>query len=321
MLSNGRLDAAVFLLHLTGYDLSIRDLKASASCIPYPGHPEVDMPGVETTTGPLGQGITNAVGMALAERALAAEFNRPGHDIVDHHTYVFLGDGCLMEGISHEACSLAGTLGLEQADRPVRRQRYQHRRPRRRLVLPTIRPKRFEAYAGNDSQRSTATIRPPRQGAEVRQAMSGKPTHDLLPHDDRLPVRRTKPAAPPHGAPLGQEEINLPKASPGLGRTRLRDPAGGLSGWDAKGAPAPLRRPAWNARFDAAYSRPPGLAAEFERRMAGELPEADWPGQGRRCVAQCTEGRDGRRPPARPPDRAEALTPPRCPNCSGGSPT
>jgi transketolase len=137
VLSNGHGSMLIYaLLHLTGYDLSIDDLKNFRQLHrKTPGHPEVGhTPGVETTTGPLGQGITNAVGMALAEKLLAAEFNRPGHEIVDHHTYVFLGDGCLMEGISHEACSLAGTLGPGQADRVLRRQRHFHRRPRRGLV-------------------------------------------------------------------------------------------------------------------------------------------------------------------------------------------
>ena len=124
------------LLHLTGYDLPIDELKNFRQLhSKTPGHPEVGItPGVETTTGPLGQGLANAVGMALAEALLAAEFNKDGAKIVDHHTYVFLGDGCLMEGISHEACSFAGTLQAEQADRAVRRQRHFHRRPRRTLV-------------------------------------------------------------------------------------------------------------------------------------------------------------------------------------------
>src|SRR5213592_4191626 len=115
VLSNGHASMLVYaLLHLTGYDLPMSELRNFRQLhSKTPGHPEVDLtPGVETTTGPLGQGLTNAVGMALAEKLLAAEFNRPGHTLVDHRTYVFLGDGCLMEGISHEACSLAGTLGL-----------------------------------------------------------------------------------------------------------------------------------------------------------------------------------------------------------------
>lgn len=114
VLSNGHGSMLLYsLLHLSGYDLSIDDSKTSANCTRTPGHPEYGYaPGIETTTGPLGQGITNAVGMAIAEKAMAEQFNQPGHDIVDHYTYAFMGDGCLMEGISHEACSLAGTLQL-----------------------------------------------------------------------------------------------------------------------------------------------------------------------------------------------------------------
>ena len=136
------------LLHLTGYDLPMEELKRFRQLhSKTPGPPGIRLctPGVETTTGPLGQGITNAVGMAMAEKLLASEFNRPGHDIVDHHTYVFLGDGCLMEGISHEACVAGRHAGPGQADRVLRRQRHLHRRPGRRLVHRRH-PKRFEAY-------------------------------------------------------------------------------------------------------------------------------------------------------------------------------
>ncbi len=137
VLSNGHGSMLQYaLLHLTGYDLPMQELRNFRQLhSKTPGHPEVGVtPGVETTTGPLGQGLANAVGMALAEALLAQEFNRPGHTIVDHRTYVFLGDGCLMEGVSHEACSLAGTLEARQARRVLRRQRHLHRRPRRRLV-------------------------------------------------------------------------------------------------------------------------------------------------------------------------------------------
>jgi len=137
VLSNGHGSMLQYaLLHLTGYALSMEDIQAFRQLHSRtPGHPEVGItPGVETTTGPLGQGLANAVGMALAEKLLAAEFNRPGHTIVDHHTYAFVGDGCLMEGISHEACALAGTLETEQAHRDLRRQRHLHRRTGRSLV-------------------------------------------------------------------------------------------------------------------------------------------------------------------------------------------
>ena len=164
LLSNGHGSMLHYaLLHLSGYDLPMDDIKNFRQLhSKTPGHPEVDItPGVETTTGPLGQGMTNAVGMALAEKLLAAEFNKPGFDVVDHYTYAFVGDGCLMEGISHEVCSLAGTLAPEQADRAVRRQRHLDRRQGRRLV-----PRRHpEAFRGlrleRDSPRSTATTSRP----------------------------------------------------------------------------------------------------------------------------------------------------------------
>ena len=151
MLSNGHGSMLQYaLLHLTGYDLPMAELRNFRQLhSKTPGHPEVGVtPGVETTTGPLGQGLANAVGMALAERLLAAHFNRPGHAIVDHHTYVFLGDGCLMEGISHEACSLAGTWRLGKLIAILRRQRHLDRRPRRRAGSPTTRRGASRPMAG-----------------------------------------------------------------------------------------------------------------------------------------------------------------------------
>ena len=156
VLSNGHGSMLIYaLLHLTGYDLPMSELRNFRQMhSKTPGHPEVGVtPGVETTTGPLGQGITNAVGMALAEKLLAAEFNRPGHAVVDHRTYAFLGDGCLMEGISHEACALAGAWKLEQADRAVRRQRHLHRRPGRALVRRRHAQSASRPTAGTSSRR------------------------------------------------------------------------------------------------------------------------------------------------------------------------
>ena len=155
VLSNGHGSMLLYaLLHLTGYDLPLAELKRFRQLGSMtPGHPEHGIaPGVETTTGPLGQGLANAVGMALAERLLAAEFNRPGYDIVDHCTYVFVGDGCLMEGISHEACSLAGTLGLGKLIGPLRRQRHLDRRARQAVVhrrhAEALRSVRLARHAG-----------------------------------------------------------------------------------------------------------------------------------------------------------------------------
>jgi transketolase len=160
VLSNGHASMLLYaLLHLTGYALPMSELKNFRKLhSKTPGHPEVDVtPGVETTTGPLGQGLANAVGMALAEKLLAAEFNRPGHTVVDHHTYVFLGDGCLMEGISHEAMRAGRRLEAEQAGGAVRRQRHQHRRQGRPLVPRQRGPALPPPMAGRWSARSTGT--------------------------------------------------------------------------------------------------------------------------------------------------------------------
>ena len=188
VVSNGHGSMLLYaLLHLTGYDLPIDELKRFRQLhSKTPGHPEVGVtPGVETTTGPLGQGLSNAVGMALAERLLAATFNRPGHAIVDHRTYVFLGDGCLMEGISHEACSLAGTWGLGQAHRALRRQRHLHRRRGRRLVhrrhAAALRGLRLE----RDPQRRRPRCRRRRRGDRRRASRRGPSDTDLLQDDHR----------------------------------------------------------------------------------------------------------------------------------------
>ena len=160
VLSNGHGSMLLYaLLHLTGYDLPVAELKRFRQLhSKTPGHPEYGVtPGVETTTGPLGQGLANAVGMALAERTLAAQFNRPGFEVVDHYTYVFVGDGCLMEGISHEVASLAGQACAGEADRPLRRQRHLHRRPGRRTGSPTTRRSASPRTAGMSKWWRTAT--------------------------------------------------------------------------------------------------------------------------------------------------------------------
>jgi transketolase len=274
------------LLHLTGYDLSIEDLKQFRQLhSKTPGHPEYGYaPGVETTTGPLGQGITNAVGMAIAERALAAEFNRDGHTIVNHNTYVFLGDGCLMEGISHEACSLAGTLGLGNLiaiwdDNGISIDGHVDG-----WFLDDT-PKRFEAYGwhviadvdGHDPEAINKAL-------EFAKAMTDKPTLICCKTTIGFGSPNKAGSHACHGAPLGDEEINLTKAALGWDHAPFEVPADVYAGWDArdKGAAAEA---AWNSRFAAYQDAHPELAAEFKRRMAGDLPE-DWATKSAEFVAQ-----------------------------------
>ncbi|MGF1697337.1 transketolase [Vibrio lamellibrachiae] len=276
ILSNGHGSMLIYsLLHLAGYELSIEDLKNFRQLhSKTPGHPEYGYaPGIETTTGPLGQGITNAVGMALAEKSLAAQFNKEGHDIVDHFTYAFMGDGCLMEGISHEACSLAGTLGLGKLvafwddngisiDGEVEG------------WFSDDTPKRFEAYGwhvipavdGHDSEAINAAIiaakADPRPTLICTKTVIGfgspnkAGTHDC------------------HGAPLGADEITATKKALGWEHGPFEIPADISAEWDAKEAGA-AKEAAWNAKFDAYATAYPELAAEFKRRVNGELP-AQW---------------------------------------------
>jgi transketolase len=281
VLSNGHGSMLIYsLLHLTGYDIGIDDLKQFRQLhSKTPGHPEYGYaPGVETTTGPLGQGISNAVGMALAEKALAAQFNRPGHEIVDHHTYVFLGDGCLMEGISHEACSLAGALGLGKLiafyddnnisiDGEVRG----HGDIPAWFLDDT--PKRFEAYNwhvipkvdGHDPEAVKVAI-------EAARAVTDRPTliccQTIIGFGS--PNKQGKEEC--HGAPLGDDEIALTREALGWEHPAFEIPDAIRRGWDARerGAAA---EDAWNERFAAYKADYPAEAAEFERRMAGELPE------------------------------------------------
>ncbi len=286
ILSNGHGSMLIYsLLHLTGYDLSIDDLKNFRQLhSKTPGHPEYGYaPGVETTTGPLGQGITNGVGMAIAEKALAGTFNQKGHDIVDHHTYVFLGDGCLMEGISHEACSLAGTLGLGKLiafwdDNGISIDGHVEG------WFTDDTPKRFESYGwhviadvdGHDPEAIAAAI-------ATAKAMTDKPTMICCKTTIGFGSPNKAGSHACHGAPLGEEEINLTKAALGWDHAAFEVPADIYAGWDAKEKGAKAEA-AWNEKFAAYKAEFPELAAEYERRMAGELP-ADWAAKSAEYIA------------------------------------
>ncbi len=277
VLSNGHGSMLIYsLLHLTGYDLSIDDLKQFRQLHSRtPGHPEYGYaPGVETTTGPLGQGITNAVGMAIAEKAMAGKFNQKGHTIVDHNTYVFLGDGCLMEGISHEACSLAGTLGLGKLiaywdDNGISIDGHVDG------WFTDNTPARFEAYgwhviADVDGHDPEAIAK----ATEMAKAMTDKPTLICCKTTIGFGSPNKAGSHACHGAPLGDEEINLTKAALGWDHGPFEVPQSVYQGWDAKEKGAAAEA-AWNEKFAAYKAEFPELAAEFERRMAGDLP-ADW---------------------------------------------
>jgi transketolase len=275
VLSNGHASMLIYaLLHLTGYELSIDDLKAFRQMhSKTPGHPEVGItPGVETTTGPLGQGITNAVGFALAEKLLAAEFNVDGHTIVNHHTYTFMGDGCLMEGISHEAAALAGAWKLNKLialydDNGISIDGQ---------VAPWFiddTPKRFEAYGWNVIDMIDGHDVDDVDGAIARAKMStDKPTLIVC----KTSIGKGSPnranTAKAHGEPLGGDEIKLTREAIGWAHDAFVIPQEVYADWDAKAEGDQLVAD-WNTRF-AAYTKAfPEKAAEFTRRMAGELPE------------------------------------------------
>ena len=286
ILSNGHGSMLIYsLLHLTGYDLSMDDLKNFRQLhSKTPGHPEYGYaPGVETTTGPLGQGITNAVGMAIAEKALAGQFNQKNHNIVDHNTYVFLGDGCLMEGISHEACSLAGTLGLGKLiafwdDNGISIDGHVEG------WFTDDTPKRFESYGwhvltdvdGHDPEALQKAI-------ETAKAMTDKPTMICCKTTIGFGSPNKAGSHACHGAPLGDEEINLTKAALGWDHAAFEVPADVYHGWDAKEKGAAAEK-AWNEKFAAYKAEYPKLAEEFKRRMAGDLP-ADWAAKSAEFIA------------------------------------
>jgi transketolase len=275
VLSNGHGSMLLYgLLHLTGYDLSVDDLKAFRQLHSRtPGHPEYALtPGVETTTGPLGQGLANAVGMAVAERILAAEFNRPKHTIVDHHTYVFLGDGCLMEGISHEVCSLAGTLKLSKLialydDNAI-------------SIDGDVAgwfgddtPSRFRAYGwnviaavnGHDADAVSAAIEAAKH--------SDKPTLICC----KTKIGKGSPgkegSADAHGSPLGEKEIAATREALGWNLGPFEIPENIRNAWNANERGAKLEAE-WNLRFAQYQKAFPDLAVEFQRRITGDLPSA-----------------------------------------------
>ncbi|WP_305814701.1 transketolase [Photobacterium leiognathi] len=277
VLSNGHGSMLIYsLFHLTGYDLSIDDLKNFRQLhSKTPGHPEYGYaPGVETTTGPLGQGITNAVGMAIAEKAMAAQFNREGHDVVNHHTYAFLGDGCLMEGISHEACSLAGTLGLGKLiafwdDNGISIDGHVEG------WFTDNTPERFESYGwhvipavdGHDAAAINAAI-------EAAKAETDKPTLICCKTIIGFGSPNKSGSHDCHGAPLGADEIKAAREFLGWTYGAFEIPAEVYAEWDAKEA-GKVKEAAWDEKFAAYAAAHPELAAEFKRRMNGELP-ANW---------------------------------------------
>ncbi len=292
VVSNGHGSMLLYaLLHLTGYDLSMDELKNFRQLhSKTPGHPEVDItPGVETTTGPLGQGIANAVGMALSEWLLASQFNKPGHHIVDHYTYVFLGDGCLMEGISHEVCSLAGTLGLSKL-----------------IVLyddngisidgkvegwfKDNTPQRFASYGwnvipdvdGHDVAAVDAAISAAKQ--------SDKPTIICCKTVIGKGAPNMQGTDKVHGAALGDAEIAATRAATGWDAAPFEIPADVYAAWDAKAQGAELQS-AWQKKFAAYQAAFPAEAAEFERRMKGELP-AGFDAAVEKMIAACIDKKE-----------------------------
>ncbi len=275
--SNGHGSMLIYaLLHLTGYDLPMDELKRFRQMhSKTPGHPEYGYTvGVETTTGPLGQGITNAVGMAMAEKLLAHQFNKPGHEIVDHRTYVFMGDGCMMEGISHEACALAGTWGLGKLtafwdDNDISIDGHVGG------WFTDNTPKRFEAYGwhvianveGHDPDALNAAI-------EAAKAVTDKPTLICCKTVIGAGSPNKEGTHDVHGAALGEAEIAATRARIGWNYPPFEIPAHVYAAWDAK-AKGAVFESEWNTKFAVYRAAFPAEAAEFERRMQGELP-ANW---------------------------------------------
>ena len=274
VLSNGHGSMLIYsLLHLTGYALPIEELRNFRQLhSKTPGHPEYGYaPGIETTTGPLGQGVSNAVGMAIAEKTLAAQFNQPNFDVVDHFTYCFLGDGCLMEGISHEVCSLAGTLGLGKLvafwdDNGISIDGHVEG------WFTDNTPARFEAYGwhviadvdGHDSQAIADAI-------ATAKAETSKPTLICCKTVIGFGSPNKSGSHSCHGAPLGEEEIKAAREFLNWPHAAFEIPADIYAGWDAKATGAEKEQ-AWNEQFAAYQQAHPELAAELNRRLAGDLP-------------------------------------------------
>lgn len=277
VLSNGHASMLIYsLLHLSGYDLSLDDLKNFRQLhSKTPGHPEYGYTaGVETTTGPLGQGIANAVGFAIAERTLAAQFNRPGHDIVDHYTYAFMGDGCMMEGISHEVCSLAGTLQLGKLiafydDNGISIDGQVHG------WFTDNTAERFDAYGwhvisgidGHDAASIKAAV-------EAAKQITDKPSLLICKTTIGFGSPHKAGTADSHGSPLGDAEIAETRKALGWEYGAFEIPQEIYKEWDAKEA-GKAKEAAWDAKFAAYAAQFPELAAEFKRRVSGELP-ANW---------------------------------------------
>lgn len=290
ILSNGHGSMLLYsLLHLTGYDLPMEELKNFRQLhSKTPGHPELGYtPGVETTTGPLGQGLANAVGLAIAERTLAAQFNRPGHDIVDHHTYVFMGDGCLMEGISHEVSSLAGTLGLGKLIGF-----YDHNGisidGETEGWFTDDTHKRFEAYNwhvvgsaegidGHDSEAIAAAIK-------EAQSVTDKPSLIICRTTIGFGSPNKAGKEESHGAALGEEEVALTRQKLGWHYPPFEIPKEIYQQWDAKEAGA-HREKSWDDKFAAYKAAHPELAQEFTRRLSGEMP-AKWESETQKFVEE-----------------------------------
>jgi transketolase len=290
ILSNGHGSMLIYsLLHLSGYALSIDDLKSFRQMdSKTPGHPEYGYaPGIETTTGPLGQGLANGVGMAVAEKVLAAQFNKPGHEIVDHNTYVFMGDGCMMEGISHESCSLAGTLGLGKLiafyddngisiDGEVEGW----------FTDDTV--QRFQSYGwqviskvnGHDPEEIRAAIENAKENLDQPTLICCKTIIGF-----GSPNKEGKEDC--HGAPLGEEEIKLTKERLGWKHGAFEIPENVYEGWNANASGA-KQESSWNEKFAAYTAAFPELAAEYKRRITGELP-ADFSAYADAYIAECQE--------------------------------